>query len=129
MPDYMSLDDFVLGPSIGAHCEASRIVAYLRKEGMGIVSVYSMVSRRSGRGRNLYKRDTVLKTGDFGKFMDKLEALLFDNGFRELRFGSVCNEFLPDVLERRGYSKYHNPEWDILPHYTMANPLFLQRTG
>ena len=73
------------------------------------------------RGANIYidDRAKARKTGVFARVMDLLESEARIRGYSRIRVQSIVNEFLPEVLERRGYvADEYNP-WVIQPDYCL----------
>ena len=58
-----------------------------------------------GRETNVKTKLNPVSTGNFKTFMEQAEDLAKNNGFECVYVESVLNDFLPGVLERRGYQK------------------------
>lgn len=57
------------------------------------------------RIRNIKTNPKHKKTGKFSALMKELKKLAKENGYDGVYVESIQNEFLPDVLERYGYSQ------------------------
>lgn len=84
--------------------------AYLRKGKMAIdgeikntIQLANLTNPK--RPTNMEIDPNPKSTGKFSALMAELEALAKENGYDGVYVESVLNDFLPDVLERYGYSQ------------------------
>lgn len=102
-------------------CRDGNIESYPRIERPGVLSITNLHSIRPYRNRNVYSRTRYIRTGDFDIWLAELERVARLFGFTEVYFGGVCNEFLPDVLTRKGYVRVMDQN-HLLPHYAKFFP-------
>ncbi len=60
------------------------------------------------------------RTGMFSAFMDEVEEVAIGAGCRHVWVESVANEFLPEKLEARGYTRLDDPDGFPNPDYAKS---------
>jgi len=113
---FPTVSEFLASGASSAWCKEGPIKVYLRIEYEGAISITNMYSVAPTRAKNVLKREKFIRTGHFAWVMDKLEESLWASGYCELYFAAVCNEFLPDVLKRRGYVEVRD---HLTPRYAL----------
>ena len=101
---------FLTSPIRNEYVKFNGLSIYLRKgtilingEPKNTIQLANITNPR--RSTNMEIRPNPKSTGKFSSLMNELERLAKEYGYDGVYVESVLNSFLPDVLERYGYSQ------------------------
>lgn len=100
--EYLPLLEFFPNPIGNRWCRHGNMRVYVTKNSWArVICVSNVYNVR--RKQNLFKKEKHRTTGLFSDLMTVIELQAANHGYKYVRVIGIVNEFLPDVLARRGY--------------------------